>query len=231
MANMELYLLGQRRMTEVLTGLGAEQLAGICPSCPEWSVQDVVAHHIHFLNSCISDNVPDEVYAAITEVDPRARVDAGSVRDEWTQAGVEARRGQPLAVLLAEWNSTVASMPPSAARAVLDLAMHLGDVIEAVGHDAEIDNALLDYSLQRYHDFALVDRFAALGASVSLRCTDSATRIGGSVDGVEVSGTAYELLRAVGGRRTRLQADLVLDWGDASEAVRSAFSAYGWSLK
>jgi hypothetical protein len=95
-------------------------------------------------------------------------------------------------VLLAEWDSIVVTMPQWGASTVLDLTMHLGDIMEAVGDHRSIDAALVEDALMGYYEFALAHRFAALGESIRLRCTDSGARVGPSLHEVEVSGSAYD---------------------------------------
>ncbi|MEJ7801367.1 MAG: maleylpyruvate isomerase N-terminal domain-containing protein, partial [Ilumatobacter sp.] len=55
-----LYVAGKRQMARVASRLDDEQLRVTCPSCPAWSNQDVIAHHIHFLGAMIDDDVPSE---------------------------------------------------------------------------------------------------------------------------------------------------------------------------
>lgn len=222
-----LYRIAKRQMIRVAHMLDDEQLASTCPSCPAWSNQDVIAHHIHFLGAAIDDDVPREVVDAIGDGDEAARIAAGKVRDTWTQAGVEARRSRTLDELIVEWNERVAGMPPEVTPTV-DAVVHLGDVLEAVGERRGLDTVLVEDSLRFYYEMTLADRLAVDGAAVTLRCVDTSIRIGTAVGAPEISGTGYELLRAIAGRRTRAEADDALDWGGAAESTRRLFSAYGW---
>jgi hypothetical protein len=149
------------------------------------------------------------------------------VRDEWTQAGVDERRGRSVAELLAEWDRQIARKPDHV-YVTVDAVVHLGDVLEAVGERRGIDTALIEDTILTYLEFSVAERVAADGHTLTLRCIDTGARIGCGPGAFEVSGTGYEILRAIAGRRTRAEADAALDWGGAPESVRAAFSAYGW---
>lgn len=221
------YVTAKRQLERLAKTLDSAQLAMTCPSCPAWSNQDVVAHHVHFLGAMIDSNVPREVFRAITNTDEAARLAAGKVRDEWTEAGVDARRGRTLDELISEWNQRLASMPPEV-HPTVDVVVHLGDVLEALGERRGFDTALVEDSLRKYYEMTLADRIAVTGDGVTLRCVDTGVRVGAASGQPEIAGTAYELLRAIAGRRTRNEADEALDWGGAPESTRRLFPAYGW---
>lgn len=222
-----MYIVAKRHMERVANRLDDEQLRQTCPSCPAWSNQDVIAHHIHFLGAVIDNDVPSEVFRAITDTDEAARSAAGNARDEWTEAGVDARRGRTLDQLIDEWNRHIATMPPEV-HPTVDVVVHLGDVLEALGERRGFDTALVEDSLRKYYDMTLADRIAVTGDAVTLRCVDTGVRIGAASGQPEIAGTAYDLLRIIAGRRTRVEADDALDWGGAPESTRRLFSAYGW---
>lgn len=221
------YLAAKRQMVRVAERLDAEQLRLTCPSCPAWSNQDVMAHHIHFLGAMIDNDVPSEVFRAIIDTDEAARSAAGKVRDEWTEAGVDARRGRTPDELIGEWNQRIATMP-SHVHPTVDVVVHLAGVLEALGERRGFDTALVEDSLRTYYEMTLADRIAVTGDGVTLRCVDTGVRIGAASGQPEIGGTGYELLRAIAGRRTRVEADDALDWGGAPESTRRLFSAYGW---
>lgn len=222
-----LYIAAKRQMERVAKRLDDAQLRLTCPSCPAWSNQDVIAHHIHFLGAVIDNDVPSEVFSAITNRDEAARWAAGKVRDEWTEAGVDARRGRTLDELIGEWNQRIAAMPPQV-HPIVDVVVHLGDVLEALGERRGFDTALVEHSLRKYYEMALAARIGVTGDGVTLRCADTGVRMGAASGQPEIAGTGYELLRAIAGRRSRVEADDALDWGGVPESTRRLFSAYGW---
>ena len=227
MNQLELYRQGKRSAVDLLLTLDDDALESTCAACPDWSIRDVVAHHVHYLGACAAGGVPHEMQDALMG-DDETRQLAAEARDAWTQAGVERRRGLPISSVLDEWDHVVATMPDHAALAVLDLTMHLFDIKETLGDDSDRESPLIGEALAGYYYFALSTQLAHTNASVALSCTDTGATLVTERQSAIVAGTAYDLLRAVGGRRSRLEADSSLDWGGASETVREHFSVYGW---
>jgi uncharacterized protein (TIGR03083 family) len=227
MNQLELYRHGKDMAVDLLRSLDDDALETTCAACPDWSIRDVVAHHVHYLGACATGEVPQVMQDALMG-DDEARPQAAEARDAWTQAGVERRRPLPLSSVLEEWDEVVATMPDHAARAVLDLTMHLFDIKETLGDDRDRTSPLVGEALAGYYYFALSTQLEHEGTSVGLVCTDSGATLITDGQTAVVSGTAYDLLRAVGGRRSRLETDSTLDWGDAPETVRAHFSVYGW---
>lgn len=223
-----LYLLAKSRTMQIVTDLDDEQRATICPSCPAWTIQDVVAHHIHFFGELAAAGMPpDAIHALIGE--PERRAEAAAARDSWTEAGVAERRDRTLDDLAHEWDAI--DLPTSTRLTAIarnDLTLHLADILETFGDRRGPDTDLVEATLRSYYDAVAIVRCREAGQVPVLRCTDTGTRLGAGPSAPEIAGPAYELLRAIGGRRTRTEADEHLDWGTTTEAVRAAFSAYGW---
>lgn len=226
-ADVERYLLAKRHIVEVARSMDRAQLAATCPSCPLWTNQDVIAHHIHFLEALVDEAVPEDVFTAITDLDPDRRRESGTRRDEWTQAGVEARRGRTVDQLVDEWDELLGRMAPQDAPTV-DAVVHLGDLRESLGRREGVDARLSVHTLRRYYAFTYAGRLATVGELVALRCTDTGTLVGEAPGALEIRGTAYELMRTIAGRRTRAEADRALDWGATADPSREQFPAYGW---
>ena len=93
-------------------------------------------------------------------------------------------------------------MPDHAALAVLDLTMHLFDIKETLGDDSDRESPLIGEALAGYYYFALSTQLAHTNASVALSCTDTGATLVTERQSAIVAGTAYDLLRAVGGRRS-----------------------------
>ena len=115
----------------------------------------------------------------------------------------------------------------STAFITLDLTMHLFDIRETLGDHRGRTSALVVDSLEGYYWFNLVPRLAHAGLSVSLACSEPSLSL--ETDGAPTMyGCAYDVLRSLGGRRTRDQADRLLDWGTVPAEARDLFSVYGW---
>src|SRR5437660_4394884 len=81
-----LYAEGRARVTALVSGLSDEDAKAPVPTCPAWSVHDVVAHLAGTCADILSGNF------------------GGLASDEWTAAQVDARRDRPVHEVLAEWN-------------------------------------------------------------------------------------------------------------------------------
>lgn len=223
-----LYRLAKSRTMHVIDGLDAEQLATICPSCPAWSVQDVLAHHIHFLSALVGEGMPRSAIDALVG-EPDVRSEAAAARDRWTEAGVVERRDHTVDQVTREWDAI--GLPATSQLTAIarnDLTLHLADILETFGDRRGPDTELIEATLRSYYDGVAVIRCSQAGPLPVLHCTDSGTRLGAGISAPQITGPTYELLRTIAGRRTRAEADEHLDWGATSEPVRTAFSAYGW---
>lgn len=228
MDEIALYRRSKQRMTDVVRSLSDDELATRCPACPAWSIRDVVAHHVHFAGAFVDGAVPAEASQGFVAVDAATRSAAGVVRDEWTEAGVEERRGMSLDEVLDEWKGVVKRIGPGALAVVFDSIVHLGDVVEALGDRRGVDTELAEYAIHTCYERALTGRLLVLGEMVVLSCAETGIRIGTYPNAVEVRGSTNELLRTLAGRRTRDEADAALDWGSTSDELRDRFPVYGW---
>lgn len=228
MDEITLYRRSKQRMNDVVCSLSDDELAIRCPACPAWSIRDVVAHHVHFAGAFVDGAVPAEAGQGFVAVDAATRAAAGAVRDEWTEAGVEGRRGASLDEILDEWKGVAKRLGPGALAVVFDSIVHLGDIVEALGDRSGVDTELAEYAIHTCYERALTGRLLALGEMAVLNCADTGVRIGTYPGAVEVRGATNELLRTLAGRRTRAEADVALEWGAASTELRDRFPVYGW---
>src|SRR5436305_1298755 len=86
----EAYAGCRSRIADLTSGLDDRSAATPVPTCPKWSVHDVVAH---------VSGVVDDVLAG--------RLD-GIASEPWTAAQVDARRARSIADMLAEWHTSAA---------------------------------------------------------------------------------------------------------------------------
>lgn len=195
----EHYRAQRQAASELFAGLDAEQLATAVPGCPKWTVRDVLGHLV---------GVTADVCSQTME---------GAGSPAWTQAQVDARSEASVAELLAEWGKRGVGFEEALPQMgelgwifVMDVAMHLDDVREALGLalGATDTNALV------------LDRLVAQAANraegvgtLTLRAADQEWTVGSGEPAAELRvSDAQELSRVVGARRT-------------DEAVR----ALGWT--
>ena len=221
-----LYASMRKEFIEFVRALSEAEQETIVPNCPAWTVRDVVAHVTGVNGDVVDGNV------------------ASLGADEWTRHQVESRAAMSLAEICNEWEGMAARTdvfisddPFWGVRIGADLVSHIHDVLEALSRsDDELpvssrDGVGIRSALSRYGPF-----FCERAANASLP-TVSVTvvpdEVGGqswkSGDGVaaaELSGSAFELLRAFTGRRTIEQVQ-AMAWRGDPEPYLAMVNPYG----
>jgi uncharacterized protein (TIGR03083 family) len=116
------YTEARRRITDLVTGLGEEAERRV-PTCPAWSVRDVIAHLAGVCADILAGNL------------------AGVGTDGWAEAQVRARRDRSIEVLIEEWSQVAPQVERFAdhfpgrtgAQWVLDVTTHEHDIRGAIG--------------------------------------------------------------------------------------------------
>jgi uncharacterized protein (TIGR03083 family) len=116
------YAEGRLRITDLVVGLGEEADRPV-PTCPAWSVRDVIAHLAGVCADILAGNI------------------AGVGTEAWTDAQVAARRGQSISELIEEWSQVAPQVERFAdrfpgrtgAQWVLDVTTHEHDIRGSLG--------------------------------------------------------------------------------------------------
>ncbi|KAA3636287.1 MAG: maleylpyruvate isomerase family mycothiol-dependent enzyme [Armatimonadetes bacterium] len=221
------YRAGQQRLIAFMDGKDPDR---VVPACPDWTATDVVRH------------------LAGISADAANLVFEGFASDEWTDAQVSARQSMSLGEVIAEWNGTIddaltvletidsqnvgdfimsafGPIPPAIlpATAVSDLMHHEFDIRNAYGDTNERDRPEV-HVVAAGHARSLRPMFAALRLpTLRIEATDSGQdwNIGRDEPVATVRASSFEIMRGIGGRRTR---DEMLAWnwdGDAEVFVDS----------
>ena len=188
----QMYAATRARLSDLFRTLSLEQLEAVVPSTPSWTVLDVARHLA---------GVADDIGAGRIE---------GAATDPWTAAQVEARKEASLDEVLSEWDAKAPIVEklldeagPAAYRLVIDVVTHEQDVRGAVGLPGGRDEPSADWSLQQLVggvDYAT--RRAGVGP-LRIRGGTDEWIVGGEGEPVAtVTAPAYELLRALIGRRS-----------------------------
>ena len=206
----EAYSECRARIASLTSGLDDRVAAVRVPTCPQWSVHDVVAH---------VSGVVDDVLAG--------RLD-GIATEPWTAAQVDARRARPIVEMLAEWNTGAAVF-----ETMLDAAGNTGRqaVADLVTHEHDIRAALRepgarDSSAVRIGVGFVADAFVGINANsgISARvCTSDGAEFGAPDASVVLTGDSFEILRAMTGRRSIDQLR-ELEWQGDVESVLPSFT-------
>lgn len=174
------YIGIRTRVIELLRSTPEDQGDLRVPSCPEWTVRQLVAHLV---------GVPEDILTGNME---------GVTTEPWTAAQVSRHSGKSLCELADSYESTgqvfddVLPMIPEPVNSqmVMDAATHEFDLREALGNGDDREVLAVDVAL-RWLRHAFITRMPP----------DSA-------DPFEVEGSSpYELLRSLTGRRSPEQMD------------------------
>jgi uncharacterized protein (TIGR03083 family) len=207
----QLYAAARASISELVRSLSSDQLALDVPTCPGWTVQDVVAH----LAGLATD--------AVNEV-PRT----GSI-DEWTAKHVSDRRKATIDEVLSEWDQSSVLFEPRLDEAGNRLPTA---VMDAVAHEHDIRGAL---NLPGNRDDPAVLASASLFSKVWSKKIDQAGLApigiaGGSSDGQSVGryeGSPFELFRAAFGRRSQRQIEAEITGVDDASAYADLVYVFG----
>lgn len=210
MDSARIYETCQNRLLELAATLDGDQLGTVVPACPDWTVQEVYAHLTGLSVDVVEGNVTppasDEVTAR--QVAARADHDLGSIRAEWT------RTGPALVEVMRTQTRRRYSLP------ALDVWHHENDLRGALGLAAQTEDAdqLADFPLG-----GLAKGWPDGMPPLRVVATDTGQEWNlGQGGELTLRGTAFELARAVTGRRSVAQI-LAMDWTGGDPAPVAPF--------
>jgi uncharacterized protein (TIGR03083 family) len=199
----------RERIAALAADLTDEQASMPVPACPGWSVHDVLAHLVGSVSDVLA-----------------ARMD-GIGSPEWTAAQVDARREASTAEILAEWGSSAAQFEEAmravggtmAALGVADAWQHEQDILGALGRPPSNDPVVEHTAIEGFAPMVGGSWAGAGVAPLRLVAGDHRVMSGEGDPGATVTGTPYELARALAGRRTEAQLRALTWNGDADPYV------------
>jgi uncharacterized protein (TIGR03083 family) len=209
----EVYAEGRGRIVELVAGLSDDAAQAPVPTCPEWTVADVVAHLTGICADVLEGNIE------------------GVATDPWTEAQVSARRGATIDALVSEWNEVAPQVEalveifpePMARQWVTDLTTHEHDIRTALAQPGARDSTGVDIGIDFVVTIGFLPSIAEHGLPpLEVRAgdrswTDESTAAAGTLDS-----SPFELLRALTGRRSPAQIR-ALDWSVDPEPYVPAF--------
>ncbi|MGH2749947.1 MAG: maleylpyruvate isomerase family mycothiol-dependent enzyme [Actinomycetota bacterium] len=205
----------RERMTEIVTRLAPGELERRVPACPEWSVKDLLAHVIGVAADFAAGNLEK----------------AGA--DEWTRAQIASRSDIEVPDLVHEWETISLQVEPvqdlispgAAGMLIGDAVTHEHDLRGAVGRPGARDSDAVWIALDRYvRRFGKRIKDAGL-PSVVVQAGDRRWQAGVLDPEVELDGAAFQLLRALTGRRT-IGEITSLPWTGDPGPYTELFSSY-----
>lgn len=213
----EAYSATRRRVIDLVSDLSDEEARRRVPACPDWSVRDVVAH----LTGIAVDATKGEL--------------EGVGSPEWTQRQVDERSDVPLDELLKEWEEAGAQIDgaleyfPKAAASLFvgDTVTHEHDIRLPLARLGDRDVPAIPLAVDGYVRWLgrrLIERDLP---PVRAKAAGRQWVAGKTEPAIEVEApTAFDLLRALTGRRTRDEI-ATFDWSDDPEPYLDVFSMYG----
>jgi hypothetical protein len=184
--HLEAYLNTRNRICAVVRDLPADSLDAIVPSCPDWSVKDLLGHVVGLPAAIGSGNLPD-----------------GDL-DGWLRGIVDERRSQPIDDLLREWeglDTAIAATLSMSDALYGDLVVHEHDLRAAVRLP---DSSSFDVDIVLPMTMSAASywlRDTGLGA-IEVRDADRVWTSGDGPIGWSIEVSAWEAVRALNSRRT-----------------------------
>jgi uncharacterized protein (TIGR03083 family) len=206
-----IYETGLAELVELVQTLSEDDLARTVPACPDWSVRDLLAH----LAGVAADSSRGRFFEGAMDAwrDPAT----AEARERWTHTHVADHasdtRDQLARMLDCHGSQLVAAMrrgeaPVEGGAAwswsapVGDLAVHVADLREALGHPPQPRAALTRWGFASYRSW-LDQRLRQSGLpALQLVDGDEQWVLGPGSPAGSVSAPAYELFRMISGRRS-----------------------------
>jgi uncharacterized protein (TIGR03083 family) len=206
------YAEGRHRLTDLVSDLDDAAAATTVPTCPEWSVHDVIAH----LTGVCADVLAGKIDGVGT--------------DPWTADQVAARHDAPLQDVLAEWNEVAPAVEAMAGafgaagfQWVGDQAIHEHDVRGALDRPGARGSETIHVGL-RFMAPSFLEAVSSLGLpTLEVRVGDRSWRSDEGEPAERLELDAFEALRAFCGRRSEDQLR-ALPWTGDPDAYLAAFT-------
>ena len=214
----EIYSETRLRIADVASGLDDTQLGLVLPTCPAWTVRDVVGHMAGLLGDVIEKRFE------------------GAGTPEWTQAQVDSLRQLDIHATLSVWDERAETVESDFPAALGEFSPRL--VSDVWNHEQDIRGALHLPRAHRDSDAvpaALVGQMAMLTERLEQAGLPGLVMVTGEGEWQAGDGaggrlnldTQAELLRVLLGRRSRKQI-AALDWHvENLEAYLDAFPRFG----
>jgi uncharacterized protein (TIGR03083 family) len=191
-----------RAVRTSMTELLADRLdsAGLpVPACPKWTVRDAVAHLVSICHSVNNQVSRDDAVVATD------RLDLAALLDEWTKIGEQVEdQGTPGAIM------------------VMDAFTHELDVRAAIGVPAPADHPAYAGAFDVVAGGFSHSVFMRKLPAIRIETHGEQWTAGDGLPVVVLRGSAYDLFRSLGGRRTHEQI-AALSWSARPDTWLPAF--------
>ena len=230
-----IYAAQQEQLTSLVLDHADRNLDRV-PACPEWKVRDVLAHVVGLASDAVTGSLP-----TLNLLEQWRDDEVVETRDRMTADQVDRLADRSIGDLADDWRQLTGTMSPMmsgeipfpgpspfglSAVLVTDLAVHDQDVRGALGAPRAADGPALSLALATYC-FGVDYRIRELDLpALALQYGNKQRILGNGEPEVTVTGDRFELLRALGGRRSRKQI-LAFDWVGDPSSYLALIPAYG----
>jgi len=223
-------------MIDLVRSAGEAAQTTRVPACPDWTIQDLVAHVTSIASEMSSGGVPADLNLIQFWDDDMSRR-----REDFVDAALAKRRDLSLEEIIAEWDAAApilesmirgeAPFPPESPPlvdwiVVTDIGQHLQDLAGALGLTSERESLATGLSLRSYVEGM---RFRAAHDKLPafrIRAGSREWVIGEGEPVATLTGDPFELARAASGRRSPDQIR-AYDWEGDPEPFIVLFYPYG----
>ncbi|HEV2757642.1 MAG TPA: maleylpyruvate isomerase family mycothiol-dependent enzyme [Actinomycetota bacterium] len=213
----EAYQATRRSVVDLVTGISEEEASRRVPACPDWRVRDVLAH------------------LAGIAVDATKGDLEGVGSPEWTRRQVDERADRTIVEIVAEWDEagrqidgSLEYFPKAAASLFVgDTVTHEHDIRLPLGQPGDRSAPAVELALDGYvRWFGRRLKERELPAVRLLADGKEWVAGAGEPGAVAEAPSAFDLLRALTGRRTRDEI-AAFRWTGERERFVDVFSMYG----
>ncbi len=197
------YAACRGRVRELLSGVSEFQAGVIVPACPDWTVRNLSAHLAGVCRDLAERNLPTgDVQAWVDrQVTERAERSVASLLDEWDEFGPA-------------FEAMIVARPDRTGGLLYDVVAHEHDAASALGliGDRTSDGIHLSVDIIA----AMIDADLGKAGLPAVRFTDGTRtwEVGQGQVGFTMEGDIFELMRALGSRRSIHQLQAMTHTGD-----------------
>lgn len=196
----ELYRESRERVTAAVRGLGSDDLDRQVPACPQWSVQDLVAHLTGVAADFVNGNL------------------ARAPMPPWTAVQVQTRRNRSVGEVLDEWATAGPALEQVIVGGTTSHPLICNPYVDASVHQADLHGALRSGRPTQEAWLATLEWFLDEPGPLTIVTPDGTYQAGSDGPEAVVHTSSYELFRALFGRRSAAQV-LQWDWDTPANAA------------
>jgi uncharacterized protein (TIGR03083 family) len=208
------YRTSRERFTALIRELSPDELATAVPSCPGWSVRDVLGHVAGITDDALHGRIkgiPDDAQTA-GQVARSAQLSVDELLTRWEEQSPD-------------FQAVLTSVGPSLAPAAIDVAAHEQDIRGALGKPGSRYNATIAWALpMMIHGFTR--RVESAGLPAVRVDVEGEVMAEGVADGLVLRMSQHEAFRSLLGRRSPEQV-ATYDWSGDPGAVLQIFFIFG----